>query len=730
MLDLHYEAVDPGEVSVPDLSPRPESSLEWWFVQGRITGETLGPREFMISFFRQAQSADTPDGHMLLVSALDPANGRHCAVSQISSNLFDNFNRTARDEMRGTGVDGIVVDAFLNETATGGPARPVRLAEGTAVTRSQPLAIRWNEFAIEHTADGIDITFVLPGDGRSCRLRALPQRSWFEGRDLGGDGIGTMAYDCCPRLQLSGTAGGETVSGEAWMDHQWGDYGWMRAPNKGSALLGWDWIGINLDDGRDFIVMVHRDMRTRDPVARFAVMFDDTGTQIVDTVTITGLGEWFSHETMADYPVRCRIEIPELSAVFEFEPLAENQEISVFGLINTIWEGAGTIRGTLGGSAVSGRARLELHGYGYVTEFKRYQKKWVERIDRTITEFLPQALDQKALERYLGPLRWSCDATAHSKMLSEPVWDLLYRGGKRWRPIFGLLLVGALGKEVAPFELLFSVIPELVHNGSVIIDNIEDASDTRRGQETLHRRYGLPTAINAGNTLYFLPLLSIAETIDLSVRQRDAIYRHFITMFIQAHFGQAQDLYWAKIGPEEKRRQLEDDHTEALILQAHAFKSAAAVRTVAELACIVADADLAVRDVSTRLGESWGTAFQIIDDVNNFSTAQHWGKIRGEDVIEGKITYALHKAVRLLLGADKDRLLEILTTERLRSSEAGLAEALALIEKSGALEVCRRDANALFERDWPVFSALLPNSREKIMLRAMLDTFLGEPYEM
>ena len=104
--------------------------------------------------------------------------------------------------------------------------------------------------------------------------------------------------------------------------------------------------------------------------------------------------------------------------------------------------------------------------------------------------------------------------------------------------------------------------------------------------------------------------------------------------------------------------------------------------------------------------------------------------LRGEDVIEGKITYALHKAVRLLLGADKDRLLEILTTERLRSSEAGLAEALALIEKSGALEVCRRDANALFERDWPVFSALLPNSREKIMLRAMLDTFLGEPYEM
>ena len=111
-------------------------------------------------------------------------------------------------------------------------------------------------------------------------------------------------------------------------------------------------------------------------------------------------------------------------------------------------------------------------------------------------------------------------------------------GQQHWRPIYGLLLLDALGVDVEPYETLISVVAEFVHNGSVIIDDIKDDSRTRRGEPTIHLRYGLPTAINAGNQLYFLPLLALSGHPALTPEQRnEESYRVVIRMFVQAHIG-------------------------------------------------------------------------------------------------------------------------------------------------------------------------------------------------
>ncbi|MCK7506074.1 MAG: polyprenyl synthetase family protein [Desulfobacterales bacterium] len=86
----------------------------------------------------------------------------------------------------------------------------------------------------------------------------------------------------------------------------------------------------------------------------------------------------------------------------------------------------------------------------------------------------------------------------------------------------------------------------------------------------------------------------------------------------------------------------------------------------------MADADPATRSACARLGESWGVAFQMIDDVNNFSTSPQWSKMRGEDVAEGKHSYVIHKAA-LLGWTAQERLLDIMTTRELRRTEPGLA---------------------------------------------------------
>ena len=718
-------------ILTPDLSQHSDATLEWWFVQGHIESDHLGSREFMLSFFRQTGKKIDQDGHMLLVTSLDIATGKHSVISQVSKDFVENFNLDAPEDIRNTGIDTKIADAVLRELAASGPPRPIQLPDDVVGLLSDPAVFQWGDFSLSQHKDHLQITFPLPGDGVSCELIAHSETAWFEGRDLGGHDMGNMAYDCCPQLRLSGNVGGNSVTGKAWFDHQWGGYGWVRPEDESLSVPGWDWLGINLDDGRDLIIMVHRDMRTHEPVSRFVILFNgERPPEKIDDVTITGIADWRSPETMIDYPIRCQIEIPQLSAVLEFTPNADDQEIPVFGLINAIWEGSGRISGEIAGNTVSGRARLELHGYGYLLDFDTYKDKWVERIDRVINEFLPKDLNQSDLVGHLGKPRWGYDAIAQTAMFSRPVWDLLSRGGKHWRPIFGYLLLDALGTDVGPYETMLSTIPELVHNGSVIIDDIEDSSRLRRGEETVHLRYGLPAAINAGNTLYFLPLLSIAQHPDLDLDQRDAIYRSINQMFVQAHFGQAQDLYWSNLDPDLNRELLDDENTGPLILQAHAFKSAAAVKATAELVCIIAHSNQNVMNACCRLAESWGVAFQIVDDINNFSTSQRWGKVRGEDVIEGKFSYAIHMAVRLLQDKEKERLLTILTSKELRRSENGLNEAMALIEESGALETCRKEANQLVADDWPAFSSVLPSSNSKIMVRVLLEKLIGAPFEM
>ena len=715
-------------IARPSLAPQLASSLEWWFVHGRLDVSGRGPRDFMISLFRQAAGRGSDDGAMLLLSMLDPATGQHALRSEVSRSLVDNFVREAAEQVGASAFDDRLVDIYVREIAEAGPPRPICMNDAVLSSAGATDAVAWRDVRIHQEGAALRIAFTSP-EGDRCSLVATPRSAWFEGRDLGGGGVGSMAYDCCPRLSLEGSFGGEPVEGEGWFDHQWGGHGWLKPQDGAAGVLGWDWLGINLDDGRDILAIVHREMRTRRAVAGFAVIFSRTGPpRMVRDVTFTAKASWTSVGTMIEYPVEQRLEIPSLALDLAFSPSAPDQEVPVFGLINAIWEGSGTVTGTISGRRVAGRARLELHGYGYLIDHKAYMRRWARRIDRTLEAFLPRTLTGATLDAYLGPPRWSYDPAAQTEMLSAPVWDLLARGGKHWRPIFGLLLLDALGVSPGPYERMFSVIGELVHNGSVIIDDIEDASLIRRGEPTVHVRYGVPAAINAGNLLYFLPLLTIAETPELSIAQREAIYRIVFERFIQAHFGQAQDLYWSQ----DRARGMafwNDPALGPLILQGYAFKTAAPVRAIADVACVIAEPGPSLQSTCVRLADSVGVAFQIVDDIKNFGSASALGKVVGEDLASGKVTYVLHTAVRRLEGADKRRLVEILDTPALRVSAEGKREGIALVRASGALATCRLEAEALADEDWRTLTGVLPASLPKMMLRLLFSNLLGVGFE-
>jgi geranylgeranyl pyrophosphate synthase/predicted secreted hydrolase len=709
-----------------DLAPRRDSSLEWWFVQGHISGEGFGRREFMLAMFRQGVAAD---GHMLLVSTFDPATGKHAVHSQVSPQLVANFLADAPAELARTRIDSHLIRAYLAEVESGGAPAPVHQTEAPAFIATEPLSVRWGDFSLFQRGECIDFQFTLPGDGRRVSLSARPAAAWLDdGEFEAGGALAEMAYQSCPRMALTGRLDGDPVVGRGWIDHQWGDYGWLRTGNTESHVLGWEWFAIDLPGNRELLVCHRHIMETGEVVSRFAVLFSPGAPpRLVGDVHLTEKRRWLSRRTVISYPLEWRIEIPSLRIDLDFAPAADDQEVPVFGIINGIWEGAGSVAGTVSGEPVSGRAWLELYGYGFVVDLAAYQKRWVDRIDATLKDFFPPELSERRLAAFAGAPRWRYDSAAMTEMIAVPAWDLLARGGKHWRPIYGLLLLDALGVDAAPYETAMSAITELVHTGSLIIDDIEDGSQTRRGQETIHVRHGLPTAINAGNMLYFLPLLTISNHPNLSPAQRDEIYRIIMEMLVQGHFGQAQDLFWSRPGAAREEGFWAGEHLGEHILQMHAFKSAAAVRAMSEIACIIAGSDKRQREACARFGESWGVAFQIVDDIHNFSDDPKWGKLRGEDIAAGKASYVIHRAVRLLPRPERDQLIALLDDPVARQTADGLAAGIRLVEQSGALAACRAEARVLVDADWPAFAETLPHSQAKIMLRIFVASLLDLP---
>ena len=139
----------------------------------------------------------------------------------------------------------------------------------------------------------------------------------------------------------------------------------------------------------------------------------------------------------------------------------------------------------------------------------------------------------------------SCtNTTAKQKLWQEaignPMFDFLGRKGKRIRAdLIGIAYQIAGGQNDAPESIVEFI--ELLHAGSLIIDDIQDNSRNRRRKETMHLKYGVPLAINTGNMLYFAALEKLAE-VDLGGNDAMAIMQKALQVIRRCHEGQALDL--------------------------------------------------------------------------------------------------------------------------------------------------------------------------------------------
>jgi geranylgeranyl pyrophosphate synthase len=334
-------------------------------------------------------------------------------------------------------------------------------------------------------------------------------------------------------------------------------------------------------------------------------------------------------------------------------------------------------------------------------------------IDSCIIKYLPKKIDKKYLEWVFGKPSYSYNVNALQKALSEPIWDFLERGGKRWRPALFLLITEALGGDVEKVKD-FVVLTELLHEGSIMIDDIEDNSDLRRGKPCTHKIYGIDVAINAGNFMYFLPFISLIKNRDkfdknTIIRAYDAI----IEELIKIHAGQGMDIIWHK-GLADA-----DSITEKDYLQMCAYKTGVLPRLAARLAVIFSGGSKKAEEKLGKLGEAIGLIFQIKDDILNIKPTEKWGKELGDDISEGKRTLLVIHTFKKANRKDRERLLKILKMHT--KDKKLIIEAINIIKKYGSIEYAERFAEKLLKKAWKDVDKLLKPSPAKEKLKAFVD---------
>jgi geranylgeranyl diphosphate synthase type II len=277
--------------------------------------------------------------------------------------------------------------------------------------------------------------------------------------------------------------------------------------------------------------------------------------------------------------------------------------------------------------------------------------------------------------------------------------DLLYRmmrdypsrPAKGMRPFLCVTACRAAGGD-GEDALLTAACIELFQHWILIHDDIEDGSELRRGGPALHRKYGEPLALNAGDALHarmWSALSMNRETLGSEKTVR--IMEEFSRMVNETTEGQHMELGWVA----RKRWDLkESDYYEMCTKKTSWYTVAGPCR----LGAIVAGASEEVLEKLKEFGLNLGVAFQIQDDALNLvGNQEKYGKEKSDDILEGKRTLIVLHLLGSVGPDEKARLVSIMNKDRAAKTPADVSYVLSLVEKHDAVEYARKRAVELMK---------------------------------
>ncbi len=298
---------------------------------------------------------------------------------------------------------------------------------------------------------------------------------------------------------------------------------------------------------------------------------------------------------------------------------------------------------------------------------------------------VPEALELPAIQALAAPDMTAVDALIRRRLGSDVVLinqvaeHIVAAGGKRLRPMLLLLAARALGGHTdasagAEAHQLAAVV-EFIHTATLLHDDVVDESDLRRGRKTANALFGNAASVLVGDFLYSRSFQLMVELERLPVMRILADTTNAIAE------GEVLQLLHIR----------NPDTDEPAYLRVIERKTAVLFAAATRLGALLAGADEAVQQRLHDYGMHLGYAFQIADDVLDYSADEATlGKHLGDDLAEGKATLPLIHAIQHSNHTTRDRLRTIVEDGDIDA----LPEVLAAIEASGGLHYSRERAEA------------------------------------
>jgi octaprenyl-diphosphate synthase len=255
---------------------------------------------------------------------------------------------------------------------------------------------------------------------------------------------------------------------------------------------------------------------------------------------------------------------------------------------------------------------------------------------------------------------------------------IIAAGGKRLRPALLLLICGALGyKGTQRFNL--AAVVEFIHTATLLHDDVVDASALRRGNATANETFGNPASVLVGDFLYSRAFQMMVDAKSMRIME---VLADATNIIAEGEVMQLMNMHNAALD-------------EAGYLHVIRSKTAKLFEASARVGAILAGADPVTEAACASFGQALGTAFQVIDDVLDYTgDATLMGKNLGDDLREGKTTLPLIAAMQR--GTAEQRTL--IQTAIETGDVDIIGQVVAIVTSTGGLTVARQAATSEAQR--------------------------------
>ncbi len=255
---------------------------------------------------------------------------------------------------------------------------------------------------------------------------------------------------------------------------------------------------------------------------------------------------------------------------------------------------------------------------------------------------------------------------------------IIAAGGKRLRPALLLLTCGALG-YVGEQRFNLAAVVEFIHTATLLHDDVVDDSALRRGNATANETFGNPASVLVGDFLYSRSFQMMVDAQNMRVMQ---VLADATNVIAEGEVMQLMNMHNAELD-------------EAGYLQVIRSKTAKLFEASARVGAILAESTPETETICADYGQALGTAFQVIDDVLDYTgEAAIMGKNLGDDLREGKATLPLIAAMQR--GTAEQR--QLVKTAIETGNVAMLDRVVEIVRSTGALDVARLAASQEAQR--------------------------------